>query len=182
MTHTLALLLLLALAQDAKPAGETTVAPPKDTSDLVEASKAAKAAKATSSKKKKKVITNADVKKSSGKLIEYTPPPLPDAEVTVTNSVAAHQEKRKARLAAEERFAAAEKNVAELQKELSRVETAFYEENDPNYRDQVIEKKFAQTKRQLDAAKQELADARDLLDRTPDPNVGQTIGLDPVQP
>jgi hypothetical protein len=43
------------------------------------------------------------------------------------------------------------------------VEQSFYDENDANYRDTVIQKRFDQTKRQLDDARTELAEARDVL-------------------
>ena len=56
-----------------------------------------------------------------------------------------------------------EKKVADLDKSLNLIEQSFYAENDPNYRDDVIQKRFEQTKRQLGDARKELADARDAL-------------------
>ena len=164
----------IALADEpAKPPAETQTAPaaetvqvekPKDTSALVEAAKAAKAKRQQSGKKK--VITNADVKKSTGKLLDYVPPDLPaGSEITVTPSTITekHELQRKARVEAEARITGAEKKVKELEKELSGLELSFYEENDPNYRDNVIQQRFTQTKRQLEEARTELANARDAL-------------------
>ena len=51
--------------------------------------------------------------------------------------------------------------ASKLEKELRRLEDAYYAENDPNYRDSDITKRFNQTKQQLDDARKELADARD---------------------
>ena len=53
------------------------------------------------------------------------------------------------------------KVFADLEKELRRLEDAYYAENDPNYRDSTIEQRFNQTKKQLDDARKDLADARD---------------------
>jgi hypothetical protein len=51
--------------------------------------------------------------------------------------------------------------VNDLEKELLRLEQAYYEAADPNYRDTQIQDRFNQTKRQLEDARKELADARD---------------------
>ena len=52
--------------------------------------------------------------------------------------------------------------VADLEKDLRRIEDSYYAENDLNYRDNTIQPRFAQTKRQLDDARRELSDARDV--------------------
>jgi hypothetical protein len=126
--------------------------------------KAAKASGGPKKKSAKKVITNADVKKSKGKLVV-----LPAKEGQQTASATAPQkgllekqdDERHARDTASVRVTTAQKKVGDLEKELRRLEDAYYAENDPNYRDSTIEQRFNQTKRQLDDARKELADARD---------------------
>jgi len=123
-----------------------------DTTALVEASKAAKAKKKTSTTK---VITNADVKKSKGKLSEHsaTPVPATKPEPTLLEKQAAE---RTERLTLEAKRAELEKNVAALEHEVAALEQSYYESDDLDYRDTVIAKKFAETKAKLDAAKKEL--------------------------
>ena len=153
-------------------AGETAAPPPKagtaaapvhDTTSLVEAARLAKA-KRQQQTGKRKVITNADVKRSTAKLQETELAPLP-AELTKSDAgmVAEHEARKKALRDAEARVVEAEKKVAGLDKEVARLEMSFYEENDPNYRDGVIKTRFEQAKRQLDAARQDLANARDAV-------------------
>ena len=132
--------------------------------------KAAKASGGPKKKSTKKVITNADVKKSKGNLVV-----LP-AKEGKTTSVAAPEpqkgslqkqdEQRKASGTASIRVITAEKKVGELEKDLRRIEQAYYAENDPNYRDKTIVERFNQTKKQLDDARKELADARDAQTKT----------------
>ncbi|HEY4640833.1 MAG TPA: hypothetical protein VII75_05770, partial [Thermoanaerobaculia bacterium] len=55
--------------------------------------------------------------------------------------------------------------VNDLDKELDRLEQAYYAENDPNYRDKTITERFEQTKKQLESARKELAEARDALEK-----------------
>jgi hypothetical protein len=143
---------------------------------LAEDSPLVKAAKANGGAKKampKKPITNADVKKSTGKLIEKpadgapasTPagPPKPALSGVEGSSAAVHEAQKKALAATQKRVAEAEAKVAELEKELARVEQSYYEASDPNHRDLVIAPRFAQTKKQLDAARADLTAARTAL-------------------
>ena len=134
-------------------------------SDLV---KAANDAKAKRSGKATKVITNADVKKSKSKL--GTTNVAPTTTTTSGGEGAAAPLKTmsidqlyRARRDAGDHIATLEKKVADLDKSLNLIEQSFYAENDPNYRDDVIQKRFEQTKRQLADARKELADARDAL-------------------
>jgi len=131
-----------------------------------------KAAKANGGGKKpmpKKPITNSDVKKSTGKITEK-----PDvgpasagqgrAEARPTpDSLAAHEAKKKALAAAQKTVTEKEAGVADLEKELRRIEQSYYEASDPNIRDRDIAPRFDQTKKHLDAARVELANARDAL-------------------
>src|SRR4051794_37480106 len=128
-----------------------------------------KAAKANGGPKKptKKVITNADVKKSSGKVTN-----VPAAASTSTAAPAAapmtiaDQDKLlHDRAAAQKRTDAAQTKVNDLNKELDRLEQAYYAENDPNYRDKTIAERFEQTKQQLESARKELAEAKEALEK-----------------
>lgn len=124
-----------------------------------------KAAKANGGAKKpipKKVITNADVKTTKGKLVELPPKPATTvAAVDNRGPLEKQNDDFHARESADDRLAKAQKKVDDLQKELRRIEDAYYAENDPNYRDATIVPRFNQTKNQLDVARKELADAQD---------------------
>src|SRR5687767_8127123 len=130
-----------------------------DTTALVEASKAAKAKKKTSTSTSK-VITNADVKKSKGKLIQKPGAATPadakqePSETEKTNAL------RATRMAAEERLAGAEKAVADLEKEVAALEASYYETNDLDHRDMVIAKRFEDAKKKLDEAHVTLSEAK----------------------
>ena len=127
-----------------------------------------KAAKANGGPKKstKKVITNADVKKSSGKVTTVPAAPTSTAAPAVAPMTIADQDKLlHDRAAAQKRTDAAQTKVNDLDKELDRLEQAYYAENDPNYRDKTIAERFEQTKKQLDSARKELAEAKDALEK-----------------
>ncbi len=146
-------------AQDAKDnAGQKPAAPP----DLVQTAKQTKAKRKKSSTK---VITNKDVKKSKGKLIVLSTPvdDKPAAPTETAGPLQKQDASLRERNEAQARLTAAQKKVDGLQKELDALEQQYYEENDPNYRDHVIQQRFAQTKRQLEDAQHDLANARDAL-------------------
>lgn len=154
-------------AGDTKPAAEEKK---PATADLVEA---AKDAKARRKKSTTKVLTNKDVKKSKARLIETgktEPEKQPGAESPKPVTLAEQDARRRARIAAEERVAGAEQQVADLEKELDRLEQRYYEENDPNYRDNVIQDRFTRARRLLDDANRELLDARDALRKIENPS------------
>lgn len=127
-----------------------------DTSKLVEASKESKAKRKGSTTK---VITNADVSKADknkvaqrrGVEVKVTPAP------TLTEK---HEAERKLRLEREEKLKALDGTIAQLEKELAAIEQKYYEENDLNYRDTELVRRFNETKAKLDAARAE----RDALD------------------
>jgi hypothetical protein len=157
----IAALLLAAVLADEPPAK-----PPE--SPLVKAAEASGGKR----KPKSKVITNADVKKSGGKLLTLPPgkpvvgqaiPPVPSPEVKPDGPIAAHEKLLREREAAAKRVGDAEQKVADLEAESRRLEQAYYHENDPTVRDTAITEQFAQNKRQLDVARKQLADARDTL-------------------
>jgi hypothetical protein len=132
--------------------------------------KAAKASGGPKKKTTKKVITNADLKKSSGKVT--TLPAAPSTAKPATSTPAPHSltiaEQDKLlhdRAAAQKRADLAQTKVNDLDKELDRLEQAYYAENDPNYRDKTITERFEQTKKQLDIARKDLADALDSIEK-----------------
>jgi len=142
------------------------------TAGIADDSPLVKAAKANGGPKKKttkKVITNADLEKSSGK--KATPTPTPAAKpaappaAAAAGSIAEQDKLLHDRSAAKTRSDAAQAKVSDLEKELDRIEQAYYAENDPNYRDKNIAERFEQTKKQLETARKELADARDALEK-----------------
>lgn len=112
---------------------------------------AAKAAKAKRKKSTSKVITNADVKKSKGRIVE-TPNLAPEVrkEPTLTEK---HEAKKAADKAASEARAKQEQLIARLEKELAAIEQQYYEENDLNRRDTEIVRKFNGVRAKLDAAR-----------------------------
>jgi hypothetical protein len=122
-----------------------------DTTALVDASKNAKEKRKKSSTK---VITNADVKKSKGKLAERpatsTAEPAPEPEQSLTEK---HAADRKKRLELEAAKAVLDKQVADLEAQLAAVEQSYYEENDLNRRDTEIVRRFKDVKNQLEAAR-----------------------------
>lgn len=125
--------------------------------DLIEV---AREAKAKRKKSTTKVITNADVKKSKGKLVETAVPPLPADAAPQQSSAEKHEAAKKSHAERERKLAAAQQNVAALEKALAAIEQKYYDENDLDRRDKVIVKEFAETKAKLDAARQELAAAQ----------------------
>jgi len=137
-----------------------------DDSPLVKAAKANNGG--TKKKIPKKVITNADVTKGSGKTSSPPSAAKPAATTraaTPKGSIAEQDKLRHDRAEAQKRTDVAQAKVADLDKELDRLEQAYYAENDPNYRDKNIAERFEQTRKQLETARKELADARDALEK-----------------
>lgn len=139
------------------------------TSSLVAAAAAARASKPRKSSRTK-VITNADVKRAHGKLTPSKTGAAAPPAGSKPGMLEVQDQQRKARAEAAVRLAAAQKKVDALEKDLRRIEQSFYDENDPSYRDDVIQKSFNQTKRQLDDARKELADARDASGKAAEAN------------
>lgn len=141
------------------PASQKTPPPKVVDSDLVRAAKSAGAAR----KRAKVSLNNADVKKSTGKLmvISGREPVSSDKAKDAGSSTQARKSESPPSESALLRLTRAEREVARLEAELERVEQAYYAESDPNYRSRVITPRFEQIRRQLDLARQELADAHD---------------------
>jgi hypothetical protein len=140
------------------------------TAGLADDSPLVKAAKANGGPKKKttkKVITNADLSKAPGGKATSAPAAKPAAPPAAApaGSIADQDKLFHDRAAAKIRSEAAQAKVNDLEKELDRIEQAYYAENDPNYRDKNIAERFEQTKKQLETARKELADARDAQEK-----------------
>ena len=156
MKNTLLALALIVGAPVSSPAlaSDTpkVVAPTKD---LVAAAREAK------SKRKKpetKVLTNADVRKSKGTLIELKPT---EGEVAAEPSepiapLELHDEQRRQRIELEGKIFEVRKTISALERQLELIEQRYYEENDPDRRDNLIRPQFEEKKKELDAARVEL--------------------------
>jgi hypothetical protein len=157
-------------AADDPPLIKKDPPPVKEDSPLV---KAAKANGGPKKKTAKKVITNADVKKSSVKstkplLAAKSAPQIASVAApapTLAPMIADPDKLLRARAEAQKRSNAAQAKVSDLDKELDRIEQAYYAESDPNYRDKTITERFEQTKQQLESARKELGDAREALEK-----------------
>lgn len=151
------------------PAPEVVAVPPQDTSALVKAAHASKAKRKTS--RKKKVITNADLKKAKSKLLRTRAPAAAVADETTATkgAIVGAAEVRRERAAAEQRVSEAEKKIDDLRTELARIEQSYYRDDDPDHRDRVVRQQFHDARERLDAARQELADARDARDAVENP-------------
>jgi len=143
------------------------------TAAIADDSPLVKAAKANGGPKKstKKVITNADVKKSAGKVTNTpaTTTTTTSAPAAAPMTIADQDKLLRDRAAAQKRTDAAQAKVNDLDKELDRLEQAYYSENDPNYRDKTIAERFEQTKKELESARKELAEAKEALENLKTP-------------
>lgn len=119
-----------------------------DTTALAEASKDAKAKRKGSTTK---VITNADVKKSKSKVVER--PGVPITIKPKASAAETYAAERKARLEREAELKTLGETIAELEKELAKLEQSYFEENDLNKRDTEIVTRFNETKAKLDEAR-----------------------------
>jgi hypothetical protein len=118
---------------------------------------AAKTAKAKRKKSTAKVITNSDVKKSKGVLIQSSAAAQP-LDVEPEESLVEKQEAmRKARIEHAGQLRVLEEAVAKLEKELAAIEQQYYDEHDLDRRDGEIVRRFESTRQKLDAARAELA-------------------------
>jgi DNA repair ATPase RecN len=116
----------------------------------------AKAAKASRRKSTGKIITNADVKKSKGKLGQTTANAPVDAQAE-ESLVEKQASMRKARTEYNASSAAARAEVERLEKEVASLEQQYYEENDLDHRDGELVRRFNEAKKKLDAARETLA-------------------------
>ena len=113
---------------------------------------AAKDAKAKRRKSTTKVLTNADVKKSKGK-VATTPNVSAEAVKPEPSMLEKHAAAKAAEQVLAERRAASDALIASLEKELAAIEQQYYNENDLNRRDTEIVKRFNDVKAKLEAAR-----------------------------
>lgn len=123
-------------------------------SKLVDASKAAKAKRKKSTSR---VITNADVKKSKGVLVESKGTLNPIEAEPEESLVEKQEQMRRARTEYAAALQSAEANVAALEKELAAIEQQYYDEHDLDRRDGELVRRFEATKQKLESARAELA-------------------------
>ena len=115
----------------------------------------AKDAKEKRRKSTSKVITNADVKKSKGKVQTTNAPTTP--VVREPTLMEKHQATRAAEAATAAHKAKYEPVIAQLEKELAAIEQSYYNENDLTRRDTQLVTRFNDVKAKLDAARKALA-------------------------
>jgi hypothetical protein len=161
----------LAFAQTSAPV-TTTATPANSTggsaatssdSDLV---RAAKTGTAIGRKKSRLSITDKDVKKSGGgKPLSARPPSAPSTPAASPAATMPQPAQAKSRLQLEQQVDRDRASVADLTAEVSRLENVFYASDDPDYRDRVVVKAFDQAREQLETARQQLAAAREALDK-----------------
>ncbi len=111
------------------------------------------------------VITNDSVKKGSVPSSGATA--LPAAAETPKGLLQIQAEQKQQRVAAEARLHDAEAVADKLQIELAAVELSYYDESNPDVRDVEITRRFALTQTKLEAAKKDLASARDAVAALP---------------
>lgn len=102
-----------------------------------------------------KVITNDDVKKSKGVLIDTQAAPgaVPPAEPGLAEK---HEAARRAQAELESKTETLRQLVVSLERQLAAVEQSYYDENDLHRRDTEIVKRFEDVKSRLDAARESL--------------------------
>ena len=136
---------------------------------------AAKKAKAQRDRSTSKVITNADVKKSKGKIV--VTPNLPATVEKQPGLLETFEAQKAAERAASELRTQHEIAIAALEKQLAAIEQQYYEENDLNRRDTEIVQKFNDVKAKLDAARSAAAPAA-----APDPSALNDDETSPADP
>lgn len=127
---------------------------PLHAGDVVEASKDARTKRKKSTSR---VITNADVKKSKGKISENKAPLTPIDTTPKVSEVEQHETARLERMALDEKLITIDREIAALEVELVAIERTYFEENDPNVRDGAIAKRFRDVQEKLEAKRKERA-------------------------
>lgn len=152
------------LAEEPAPSQAPSENAPATHSPLVAAAKKAKPKRKRTGAMK---ITQSDLRKSESALTlpagKVAPPVTTTAVPPVKLSeVESHEKKKSEEEAASDRTSKAVAEVDSLERELARLEDDYYKENDAGYRDEVILKRFEQTRRLLDEARGRLREARTL--------------------
>lgn len=147
---------LSALLLAAPPALGSDEKPKEETPRAKTMAERAAAARANRKKSTAKVITNADVRKSGGKLIENSGAMTPVDPAPTATLTEKHAADRQERALAEARLQAARKAVADLERELLAIEQTYYEESDLSRRDGEIVRRFNSVSEALTAARADL--------------------------
>ncbi len=153
---TIALAALVTLAADDPPPPAN---PPPQGSPIPESViEQAREGKAKRKSGTTRVLTNEDVKKSKGRIIERkadgtAPAAIPSGPSTLETQAA----KRTRALQLEERRIDLQKAVGALEKDLAAIEQSYYDESDLDKRDGAVVRRFEDVKKQLDAAREALA-------------------------
>jgi peptidyl-tRNA hydrolase len=160
--------------KDEKPSaassGKTKVIaqPTKGESPLVEAARDAAAARKEA--KTRTVIDNHTVRQTTGTITVLAERPEPvqiksDEEVSNERLERSREQGRyaEARAAAQRRLERAQEEVSSLETELRRLEEDYYEEDDIEHRDGVLERRYVKAQRQLEKVRAEVIDAREAL-------------------
>ena len=146
---------------------------PAEDSPLVKAAKAATASRksVTASHPTGHVVTNSEVKANGGRPTSIsskgrsypvaTSKPSKKAPASTVALTRPPEPDLRLKQLANDRITSVTVRVSDLEKELTRLEQSYYDSSDPDYRDDIIQKRYEQTRKQLDAARKELADARD---------------------
>jgi hypothetical protein len=122
-----------------------------------------KASEEARSKRKKptsRVITNADVKKSKGVLIDSktaTASPVPKSGPSRTEL---YEAEKKAKALLDETIARLEAEAAQLEKQVTALELAYYDESDLTRRDTVIAPQFREAKAALTDKQRQIDELR----------------------
>jgi hypothetical protein len=121
-----------------------------------EAVRAAKEQKAKRKSSTSRVITNADLPKAKGKVVESAREMTPVAPPSAEGSLERHEAARRAALLAAEQIAAAERLVQSIEIELASIEKSYFDESDLDRRDSEIVRRFEETAERLRRAREAL--------------------------
>jgi hypothetical protein len=132
-----------------------------------EAVRAAKEQKAKRKNSTSRVITNADLPKAKGRVVESGREMTPVAPPPSEGSLERHEAARRAALLAAEQIAAAERLVQSIQVELASIEKSYFDESDLDRRDSEIVRRFEEAAERLRRADEAL----EVLRMKPDPEV-----------
>jgi hypothetical protein len=124
------------------------------TSDVVDVARTAKAKRRKSTTR---VLTNTDVKKSKGTVVQTSAKPAPIEGQPEPTLVEQQEAMRRANAVYDAKYKAAKSAVDELEKELAEIEQAYYDENDLDRRDGEMVRRFDATRKKLDAARKVFA-------------------------
>jgi hypothetical protein len=121
-----------------------------------EAVRAAKEQKAKRKSSTTRVITNADLPKTKGKVVDSGREMTPVAPPPVEGSLERHEAGRRAEQLAAEQISAAERLVQSIETELAAIEKSYFDESDLDRRDTEIVRRFEEAGERLRRAREAL--------------------------